>query len=202
MSIPSLGTQNPVLLGTEAEFKIPPNEGIQPNSLNTAANYGSSPISTVTAKHFAVGSGVIKTVLTLTAVPVTITDNGANGSGGTKIYDFPECVFVSLAATTQCTVAYGSVTDANLIASLGSVTAAADATLTSTEANIVPSTAAATTSGAGTFAGDSTASTILNGTATAVDLYLNLATSTDPSTNNSATVSGTITIVWVNAGDN
>lgn len=202
MSIPSLATQNAIKLGTNSEFKIAPDTGIQPDGLNTTAIYGSASIATVSAAHYGIGNGLTRTVLTLTAVPVTITDNGANGSGGVKIYDFPECIFVSIAASANCTVAYGSVTDANVIASLGSVVAAADATLTSTEANIIPSTSAATTAGAGTFAGDSTAVTVLNGTSTAVDLYLNLATSTDPSTNNSATVSGTITLIWANGGDN
>ena len=202
MSIPALATQNAILLGTEGEFKITPNTGIQPSSMNTAANYGEASVATVSAAHYSIGNGLIRTVLTLTAVPITITDNGSNGSGGIKIYDFPACHFAAITTQANCTVAYGSVTDANVIASIGSVVAAADGTLTSTEANFVPSTAAATTSGAGTFNGESTAVLTLNGTSTAVDMYLNLATSTDPSTNNSATVSGTITLIWANCGDN
>ena len=114
MSIPSLATQNAIKLGTNSEFKIAPDTGIQPDGLNTTAIYGSASIATVSAAHYGIGNGLTRTVLTLTAVPVTITDNGANGSGGVKIYDFPECIFVSIAASANCTVAYGSVTDANV----------------------------------------------------------------------------------------
>lgn len=204
MSIPGYATANAAKFGPEAEFQIRPNLPIENSSFDTAANLGAIPAAVddyVTVKHY--GNGVInKSVFTITALPITITDNGANGSGGTKIFDFANGNLCSLVASTNMTVAYGSVTDANVIASVGTSVAAADATLTSAEANIVPSTAAATTSGAGTFAGQNTAIGYHDGTATAAPIYVNLATSTDPSTNNSATVSGTLTMVWALGGDN
>lgn len=158
-------------------------------------------ISGLTVEEFG-GNGILRqTKLTFNAVAFTITDNGANGSGGLKVYTFPIGVIKTDGGVANIAITYGTVTDANVIASVGSVTAAADATLTSTEANIIASTAAATTSGAGTFAGIASAVAYLDGTATAAAVFLNIATSTDPSTNNSMTLTGTLLITWTNLGD-
>lgn len=155
---------------------------------------------TITRKTY--GDGPLRqTIFQFTNVPLTMTDNGSNGSGGVKIGSFPEGVIKTDGGVCSITIAYGSVTDANVIASVGSVVAAADATLTSTEANIIASTAAATTSGAGTFAGVASASAWLNGSGTAADIYVNMATSTDPSTNNSITFSGYLIVTWTHLGD-
>lgn len=160
-----------------------------------------TPVSGATVEEFG-GNGILRqTKLTFTNHPVTLTDNGSNGSGGVKVYTFPIGNIKTDGGVSNITVTYGTVTDANLIASVGSVTAAADGTLTSTEANIIASTACATTSGAGTFAGVATASAWLDGTGTAAAVFVNFATSSDPSTNNSITFTGTLLITWTNLGD-
>jgi len=156
---------------------------------------------TITAKTYGGAGPLRQTIFTFTSVPLTMTDNGANGSGGVQIGTFPEGVINTLGGVCSIAITYGSVTDANVIASVGSVTAAADATLTSTEANIIASTAAATTSGAGTFAGVASAAAWLNGTASAAGIFVNMATSTDPSTNNSITFTGYLVLTWVHLGD-
>jgi hypothetical protein len=151
---------------------------------------------------------VHKTVLTLTALSVTMTDATTAGNQGLqKIYDFPEGNILILGATTDLAIAagVGGITDtAAVVGSIGSVAASnADATLTSTEANIVPSTSATLTGGVGAFGGQSTASAMLDGTATAVDAYLNFAVPDAGSTgNDTMSVTGTVTLVWVNLGDN
>lgn len=144
---------------------------------------------------------VNKTVIRLSGATITMTDNGTDGSGGLKIYDFPAGEITILAATTSLTYAYSSATDSAVISSLGTATAGADATLTSTEADVIASTATAIATSAGTFNGCSTAVGVFNGTATAKDLYLNIATATNPGGNQTMTATGDVTVVWLSAGD-
>lgn len=161
---------------------------------------GSSATSGVALTEVAIGF-VRKTTIALTSVALTLADNGSNGSGGTSLYTFTEGGVSILGAFANIVVSYGSVSDANLVMALGSVTAAADGTLTSTEANIIPSTAAATTSGAATVKAAMTTPLALNGSGTAAICFINMATSTDPSTNNAITLSGTIDLYWIWSGD-
>lgn len=173
---------------------------IQANVVGTVSTAAAAYVTAV--EEYGVGP-IRQTKLTVSALPVTITDNGANGSGGIKIYDFPKGVTAALGGSCKLAVAYGSVTDANVIGSVGSATAGADATLTTTEADFIKSTTCPTTSGVGALAGNSVASPTNIGTgSTASAAYFNLATSTDPTTNNSATVTGWIILTWLNHGDN
>lgn len=148
------------------------------------------------------------TVITLAATSITMTDAGAAGCHGSqKIYDFPAGNILILGATTDLaiTAGAGGIGDtAAVVGSVGSVAAANDnATLTSTEANIVPSTTATLTGGVGAMDGESTAVAMLDGTATAVDAYLNFAVpDAGSSANDTLAVSGTVTIAWINLGDN
>lgn len=167
-------------------------------SINTA---GTAVTTAGVAAEESVYNGVRKVKITLTSAAFTMTDNGANGSGSLKIWTCPEGLVTFLGTVANVTIAYAAVTDANVIGAVGTAAAAADATLTSTEANLVPSTASATTAGAGTFAGVSTSLAVIDGTTTAVPVYLNLATSTDPSTNNSITLTGTVEFNYIVAGD-
>lgn len=150
---------------------------------------------------------VHKTVITV-ANTVTMTDATTAGCHGSqKIYDFPAGNILILGATTDLSVTAGAggIGDtASVVASIGSVAVATDnATLTSTEANIVPSTAATLTGGVGAFDGESTGVVVLDGTATAVDAILNLAVpDAGSSASDTIVVAGTVTLVWVNLGDN
>lgn len=155
--------------------------------------------------------GVVQqTVLTLTNLAVTMTDATAAGCHGShKLYDFPAGAITILGASCNLTTAAGAggiADNAALVAAVGTAAVGTDnATLTSTEANIIPSTSGTLASGAGTVTGESTTALIatFDGTGTAVDAYLNLAV---PDANSSAsdtiTVNGTVTITWVNHGDN
>ena len=149
-----------------------------------------------------------KTVIALNAVSVTITDNGtAGGQGSVKLYDFPEGLITFLGATANVAITEsGGVNNtAAVLAAIGSAAVGAgDATLSSTEADMIPSTSCTLTSSLGTFAGKSTTALLatFDGTATALDAYLNFAVS-DASTTANATLSltGSVTLVWVNCGD-
>lgn len=156
------------------------------------------------------GDGVIhKSVFTLTALSITMTDADTAGChGGHKVYDFPAGLIRILGATMDLTTTAGAggIGDtAALIGSLGSVAVATDnAALTSTEADVIPSTAGTLTAGAGTLKGKATISQdiTLDGTSTAADLYLNLAVpAADSTANDTVAVSGTITILWASLGD-
>lgn len=89
-------------------------------------------------------------------------------------------------------------------ASVGSVTAEDDGTLTSTEANIIPQTDYQLSGGTLQKTGLGIADAWLDGiTGAAADAYLNIvcpdADRTDAT--ESVTVTGTIKITWVNLGD-
>ena len=139
---------------------------------------------------------------------VTTTDNGTAGAqGAQKIYTFPEGLVSVIGASTNLTISkVGSnlTATAAVVASLGSVTvSSADSTLTSTEADILPSTAGTLTAGAGTVKGVSTGVTTLNGTQTPAAVFLNFAVPDAGSTGNDALlVNGTVTIGFVQLGDN
>jgi hypothetical protein len=177
------------------------NPTLTSSGVGAAAGTGVSAVET--------GNGAVhKTVLTLAALSIAITDNGvAGGQGSQKVYDFPEGVIQVLGASynlTTARVSTGIAATAALVGSLGSVAAGAgDATLTSTEADIIASTTGTLTAGAGTLAKHgSLIATAFDGHTTALDAILNLAI---PDAGISATdavlVSGTITMVWANLGD-
>lgn len=155
------------------------------------------------------GNGAMhKTVLTLTNLAIPITDGGVvvGGEGGQKVYDFPEGVIQLLGASynlTTARVSTGIAAAAAMLGSLGSVVAAADVTLTSTEADMIASTTGTLTAGAGTLKKHgSLVATAFDGHTTALDAFLNLAVpDADISANDTITVNGTITLTWANLGD-
>jgi hypothetical protein len=148
------------------------------------------------------------TVLTITALSVTMTDAGAAGSHGSAvIYTFPQGLIVVESCVTDLaiTAGAGGLTDTSaIVGAVGSAATGTDnATLTTTEANIVPSTTATLTDGVGAMDGESTAVAYLDGTASAAVARLNFATPDAGSTaNDTLEVTGTVTINWWLAGDN
>lgn len=173
----------------------------------TSVGVGAAAGTGVTATEYG-GNGVHKTVLTLASLSITMTDAGANGShGAQKVYDFPAGAIQILGCSYDLTTLAGAggITDtAALVGSLGSVTNdTADATLTSTEADLIASTTGTLSSGAGTLKKHgSVVTTAFDGTTTAVDAFLNVSVpDAGSSADDTLTVSGTITICWVNLGD-
>lgn len=164
-----------------------------------------TPVTTtgITASH---RTGVTQELtITLVNQSVAITDAGASGAGGgLKVYSFPRGNIKLDNFTTNLTISRVSTAitaTAAVVAALGTVTAAADATLTSTEADIIPSTTATLTAGAGVVKARAAASVYVDGTTTAKDVYLNFAIPDAGSTgNDSLLVNGTITLQWNNGG--
>jgi hypothetical protein len=150
--------------------------------------------------------GVVnKTVLTFTALPITMRDT--EQGGGVKVYDFPAGRIAFLGAVGSIAVTTTSVLADTLNAGvtcnwgIGSTTQAS-ATLATTEQNIIQVaafTSSATINVAGAAAAGFGAATAL---ASPVDAYLNLAVAgaTDIDANATVTVTGTATIYWVNLG--
>lgn len=156
--------------------------------------------------------GVVAPQVTTITVPastsITMTDATTNGSHGSKkIFTLPEGNIMFLGAVTNLTIARVGIAltaTAPIVAAIGSTAVATDnATLLTTEANIMASTSATLAAGVGAVNGHSTSTVKLDGTTTPVDLYLNFAVADAGSTGNDAlTVSGTITVTYINLGDN
>lgn len=167
------------------------------------------PVATVTAEER--GNSVThQTVLTLTAMPMTVTDALAYASQ--KIYDFPEGRIAilgstaSLAFTTTSDLASTINSAANMDWSVGSA-AASNITLATTMLDLVPKVDNATSTtinvAAAVTNGALAAAAQFDGTGTALDAYLNVAfpTNTEIDADGTLLVSGTITLTWINLGD-
>lgn len=166
----------------------------------------------VTAQE-AGGPAVHRTVLTLVNTPVVLADEaGVVAYGGLKIYDFPAGAILFLGAVADLDLTKSSAgvnADWDGDIGLGTVTASNNATLSSTEQNLIPTTATPQAV-AGVTTGDclstnTEAAKVIDGTATAVDAYLNiLVDDTDhdvTTTPCNIIVNGTITLSWCNLGD-
>ena len=156
-----------------------------------------------------------RTVLTLTATPITISDDaGVAQYGGVKVYDFPEGLLAVQGAVVNGVLIAG-VTGTIIntftgFVSLGTVTAGTGATLTGTEADIMPAVALTTAvAKAAVTKAVSVATPLtesgarwLDGTATAKDAFLNFVIADDAThTAGSATFTGTVEFIWAKVGD-
>jgi hypothetical protein len=158
---------------------------------------------------------VHRTVLTCTAVPLSIADDaGVAQYGGVKLYTFPEGLIFTKGAIISGNLKLGvtgTIIDAFTgVNALGSVTASTGATLVSTEATYLQSTANATaaskvaaiSSVSIATALTESSSRIVDGTSTPAPVFLNFAIADDAShTAGTGTFTGTVTISWEKIGD-
>lgn len=158
----------------------------------------------------ALGDGWITQIFTFTNAVMTGIDNaGVGGRAAMKFCDMPEGLIVVAAAVANLTLLKSSAginADFDGDFGIGSVVADSGATLATTEQNIIPTTATPqAVAGATTAKGVSTAVVVLDGTATAVDLYLNIliddADQDMTGTPANLAVNGTITLTYLVAGD-
>jgi hypothetical protein len=147
---------------------------------------------------------VWQTTLTLAltgADDIDLPDGGDHGAG-LKVYTFPAGRILLLGAVIDAVTAIdGASGDAAIVSlGVGTVEAEDDATLTGTEQNVIPSTAVA--DGASTWKTALAASAQLDGTSTAVSLYVNAGV-TDAVSASAVTVAitGTLKLTWINLGD-
>jgi len=152
---------------------------------------------------------------TLTAARLSVTDAAGSGSSGSlKLFDFAQGGIVPLGCRQDYTAfaegaaLTGGAGDASFVMGLGSVAAnAGDGALTGTEVDFGAVTAAITLSGGtgtgGEFSGAGLNSSAgLDGTSTAVDLYLNWSgTAATIDANSTIDVTGTVTVVGAMLGD-
>ncbi len=153
-----------------------------------------------------------QTTFTITAASATITDATTAGAhGGIQLYDFPEGLIQIVASSSDLaiTAGAGGIADtASVVCSLGSVVTATDnATLTSTEITFGPSTAATLSGGVGACDIDGTTAitAVVNGSATASDLFLDFAipdAGVTDGQNDTIAVTGAVTVTWIWLGDN
>jgi|JI10StandDraft_1071094.scaffolds.fasta_scaffold41216_3 hypothetical protein len=177
--------------------------------VDTVDSVGSVAVSTVKAKHNQY-FGFCQTTLTLDNVAQTVV-NGTEYQG-TKLFTFPEGRILVLGTTARLqqktTSALASTLNASSTGAIALGTATASSTtLASTMVDLLPSTAftsSATVNVAGTAVTAALgASAQFDGTSTAKAMYLNTAyaTTTDVDGDATQTISGTITVTWVNLGD-
>lgn len=159
------------------------------------------------------GGVIHQTVLTCTALPISIADDaGVAQYGGVQIYDFPAGLLTTLGAVIDGAVTgYASLIDTfDGDVAIGTAAATTGATLVSTEADILQSVAlsqavaevancdAVSVATALTESG----ARWLDGTGTAKDAYLNFVIDDNAAHGaGTATFTGTITITWINLGD-
>lgn len=179
------------------------------------ARVGSSPAVTGMVTEEGGAHGFRQTTFRFTAAPFALVDEaGVVAYVGKKIYDFPAGNILIFGATADLTVGKSSAgvnADWDGDFSLGTVTASNNATLSSTEQNIIPTTPTPQATGTGNAAtttakGINTAAIApLDGTATAIDLYLNLLVDdADHDVTGTACnllLTGTVTVTWCNLGD-
>jgi hypothetical protein len=144
-------------------------------------------------------------IITLSNFLVTLVKNGTStGGGGTLMYTFPEGMILPKGGSSNLTIAAAG--DKSFLASVGSAAADTGGTLATTEISFLPSTAATTSSGVGTCKMKATSTTPtpggwLDGTGTAVPVYLNSCLNADATGVEALRYSGTITINYEHGGD-
>lgn len=179
-------------------------------SQSGASPTGLPVISGLTAVDNCIDGVIHQTVFTLADMAQALPNS--TQYVGTKIYDFPagriSILGVTASLAEKTTSAIAGTLNASKTGALALGTATASATtLATTMADLLPSTAwtsSATINVAGTAVTGALASAAqFDGTATAIDMYLNAAVVTDGDLDADATIawSGTITVTWVNLGD-
>lgn len=182
--------------------------------------YGPGTVAHATVSAKEIGTGAFrKTILTLNATPITLTDaaGSAQWGGSPKLYDFPEGVLLTHAAMLTGNLTLGVtgtfIDEFTGVTALGTATATVTtpATLTTTEADILQSTAIGTAAAkvsAVDVVSTATALTetggrVFDGTAGAKDLYLNFSIADDAThTSGTGVFTGSIILLWSLLGDN
>ena len=152
--------------------------------------------------------GFITTTLKFNSIPVTVGNTTGASIGSKKIFDFPAGRITIVDGSSNLQFVW---TGEDIVAtgsgdySLGT-TATAEATLNSTEVNIQASTAMLDpfVGGVGTGSGAFAALARHDGSATAIDMYLNMIiddADVSDAASDTVLVSGTIIFAWIWAGD-
>jgi hypothetical protein len=176
-----------------------------------ASNVGSINTTTGLSVSIARIGPLFALTFTLAAVSLTVTDAAGSGSSASlKLFDLVEGSFLPLGVRQNYTAfaegaaLTGGAGDAAFVMALGSVAAnAGDAALTGTEVDIAAVTSTITLSGGtGTGTKHTGALAPIDGTGTAVDIFLNWSGSAATiDANSTISVTGTITVLGAFLGD-
>lgn len=154
------------------------------------------------------GDGVTHlTTLTFTAFEFVVTDAAAAGAHSSrKLYDFPAGYIKAVSVLSDLDITCNTTgLTATATHEFGFGTAAAgtdNAALTTTEEDILTGVATDLSSSAISLNTQDGVDDEFDGTTTAVDLYANLVfAADDASADDTCSATGTLKIVWVNAGD-
>ena len=160
------------------------------------------------------GGLIHQTIIACTALPISIADDAAVAQyGGVKVYSFPAGLLLTLGAVIDGDLTgYASLIDTfDGDVAIGTETATTGATLVSTEADILQSVALSqAVAEVANCDAQSVATALtesgarwLDGTAIAKDAFLNFVIDDNAAHGaGTATFTGTITITWMNLGDN
>jgi hypothetical protein len=176
-------------------------------ALKTTSGAGTAQTGVTAAEH---GDGVFhKTVLTINSAVFALTEAGTAGWGTMPLYDFPAGSLSILGVTADIT--FDASADTTNVAATGSgdfsvgSTATADATLDTTDVDLVPSSPLSDpfVSSVGLGVGRMATMVTFDGTTTPKEAHLNLIIDAGDQTDDAAglTLTGTVTIAWLNAGD-
>lgn len=190
-------------------FEKSPTFKVEPK---TTVGVGAVAGSGVSVQEFGDGN-FHRTVFTFKDTPIVLADNaGVVAYGSLKIYDFLAGVIAFMGALADLDITKSSAgVNADWDGDFGVGTAAAsnNNSLSGTEQNVLPTTptpqAAAGVTTANGFSTATERGTTVDGTSTAVDLFLNfLVDDTDHNVAGTACnliVNGTLTVFWQNLGD-
>lgn len=180
--------------------------------VSTADGVGA--VGTTTGITLANELGVVpvhKTVITLTAVNVDITKGSNAGYGSVKLYDWPAGAIQVLGALVDTDLdvvgngtKIGDTADGDIHLGTTAQSDVAVASIVATEHNILATAAVAQlVGGVGPANSQGPIRTaLLDGTSTAKDVYLNLLVdAADIASTDAFSVTGTVTIYWINLGD-
>jgi hypothetical protein len=150
---------------------------------------------------------VRKLTVPLKGYRVPTVDGGVAGAQGSqKLWTFPEGVIQVLGSVYNFTLqreGAAIAAGAAVVAALGSVTAAADVTLTGTEADLIASTVATLTAGLGTAAKHGGLVAVpFDGHTTPMNVFLNFAIpDADSSGNDALILNGSVQLFYLFLGD-
>lgn len=174
----------------------------------TTVGIGAEGGETITAVEQGCSGVIHKTILTLTATPITLTDDPDQGQyGGVKIYGMPagNNIFLGAVIAATLTLTNEAWTDAAVgDVGLGTTVVADGDALATTEQNIIATTEiAAMMAQSGSINASSTdVATVVAAGTTDTDIYLNVRIDdAETHTTDGGTITGTVTIVWANLGD-
>ncbi len=173
-------------------------------SFKMGANAGTA-VAGVTVVQSGAGGGITLDITLLDFLVTLVLNGTSTAGGGSLLFTFNQGIVQPVGGSSNLTVR--NALDKSFLAGVGSAAADTGGTLTSTEISFLPQTAATTSSGVGTCKMKATVTTPtpgskLDGTSTAVPIYLNACLNADGTGATLLYFSGTIRLNLIFDGDN